>query len=33
MHHCVGSYAADCAKGRKSVWSLRVEDTETGYSD
>lgn len=24
MHHCVGSYADSCGKGRKSIWSLRV---------
>jgi hypothetical protein len=26
MAHCVGSYAASCASGRVSIWSLRVED-------
>ena len=30
MHHCVGSYALACAKGNKSVWSMKVEDVETG---
>jgi hypothetical protein len=28
MHHCVGSYAGNCMKGKVSIWSLRVEDTE-----
>ena len=26
MHHCVGSYAASCARGACSVWALEVED-------
>jgi hypothetical protein len=30
MHHCVASYIDACAKGKKSVWSMRMEDIETG---
>lgn len=33
MHHCVASYAPYCARGQKSVWSLSVEDRDTGYKD
>ncbi len=25
MHHCVASYAYDCAKGRCSIWSMEAE--------
>jgi len=28
MHHCVASYAANCRRGNKSVWSMRVETPE-----
>ncbi len=28
MHHCVGSYANNCQRGKTSVWSMQVEDTE-----
>ncbi|MBT3276279.1 MAG: hypothetical protein HN368_24235, partial [Spirochaetales bacterium] len=28
MKHCVGSYTYSCAKGTKSVWSLRMEDLD-----
>ena len=30
MKHCVRSYAHSCAKGTKSVWSVKREDTDTG---
>jgi hypothetical protein len=30
MSHCVRSYAANCAKGKVSVWSVRREDPATG---
>lgn len=30
MRHCVATYVPACAKGQKSVWSMQVEDTETG---
>ena len=33
MHHCVASYARYCAKGQKSVWSLSVEDVDSGHTD
>ena len=29
MKHCVGSYVPSCAKGAKSVWSLRRENKNT----
>lgn len=25
LHHCVASYAQDCARGRTSIWSLQVD--------
>lgn len=30
MKHCVGSYAASCAAGRSSVWTLRFSDGAVG---
>jgi hypothetical protein len=32
MKHCVRSYLHSCAKGTKSVWSLKREDIDTGTS-
>ena len=26
MRHCVGSYAYSCARGDRSIWSLRYND-------
>ena len=26
MRHCVGSYAASCASGRTSIWTMRMDD-------
>ena len=26
MHHCVASYAGNCRRGSKSVWSMQAED-------
>ena len=28
MHHCVASYASNCRRGSKSVWSMQVETPE-----
>ena len=30
MRHCVASYVPSCVKGKKSIWSMQVEDAETG---
>lgn len=30
MRHCVASYAASCARGQTSIWSIRVADCKAG---
>lgn len=30
MHHCVASYARNCQRGSKSIWSLQAEDGAGG---
>ena len=29
MHHCVGSYARWCSKGKSAIWTVRKTDTRT----
>ena len=29
MHHCVGSYAKGCSKGKSSIWTVRKTDLRT----